>query len=86
MTANRWPMYTRHGGAADGAQPDTGGHVHRGSLGTALLPDDLPGVPLIDELDKADIDLPNDLLNSIEEGEFRILELTVGEGLCALGC
>lgn len=30
---------------------------------------------LIDELDKSDIDLPNDLLNVLEEGEFAIPEL-----------
>lgn len=30
---------------------------------------------LIDELDKSDIDLPNDLLDVFEEGEYRITEL-----------
>ena len=30
---------------------------------------------LIDEIDKSDVDLPNDLLNVLEEGEFRIPEL-----------
>ena len=30
---------------------------------------------LVDELDKSDIDLPNDLLNVLEEGEFTIREL-----------
>lgn len=30
---------------------------------------------LIDELDKSDIDLPNDLLNVLEEGEFAVPEL-----------
>ena len=30
---------------------------------------------LIDELDKSDIDLPNDLLNVVEEGEFALPEL-----------
>ena len=30
---------------------------------------------LIDEIDKSDIDLPNDLLNIFEEGEFEIPEL-----------
>src|SRR5262249_12473208 len=34
-----------------------------------------PRVLLIDELDKSDIDLPNDLLHIFEEGEFRIKEL-----------
>ena len=31
---------------------------------------------LIDEIDKADIDLPNDLLNVLEEGRFHIPELS----------
>ena len=34
-----------------------------GPLGTALLPHKLPRVLLIDEIDKSDVDLPNDLLN-----------------------
>jgi MoxR-like ATPase len=52
-----------------------GDYVHLGPLGTALLPFDLPRVLLIDELDKGDIDLPNDLLNVFEEGEYDIPEL-----------
>jgi MoxR-like ATPase len=32
-------------------------------------------VLLIDDLDKSDIDLPNDLLNVLEEGELAIPEL-----------
>ncbi|HEX5120260.1 MAG TPA: MoxR family ATPase [Pseudonocardiaceae bacterium] len=55
---------------------DIGDYVHLGALGTALLPYDLPRVLLIDELDKSDIDLPNDLLDVFEEGEYRITELT----------
>jgi MoxR-like ATPase len=45
------------------------------SLGTALLPTNTPRALLIDEIDKSDIDLPNDLLNVFEEGEFSIPEL-----------
>ncbi|MBS9386597.1 MAG: hypothetical protein HEQ24_21225 [Dolichospermum sp. BR01] len=41
----------------------------------ALLPSDKPRVLLIDEIDKSDIDLPNDLLHIFEEGEFEIPEL-----------
>ncbi|MFE8959314.1 AAA family ATPase [Streptomyces iakyrus] len=52
-----------------------GDYIRLGPLGTALLPYRLPRVLLIDELDKSDIDLPNDLLNIIEEGEFDIPEL-----------
>jgi len=50
-----------------------------GPLGTALLPTRLPRVLLIDELDKASYDLPNDLLHVLEEGAFAIPEL-VREG------
>jgi MoxR-like ATPase len=46
-----------------------------GPLGTALLPTGRPRALLIDEIDKADIDLPNDLLNVLERGEFEIPEL-----------
>jgi MoxR-like ATPase len=46
-----------------------------GPLGTALLPTGTPRALLIDEIDKADIDLPNDLLNVFERGEFEIPEL-----------
>ena len=46
-----------------------------GPLGTALLPTERPRALLIDEIDKADLDLPNDLLNVLEDGEFEIPEL-----------
>lgn len=47
-----------------------------GPLGTALHPDKTqPRVVLVDEIDKSDVDLPNDLLNVLEEGEFDIPEL-----------
>ncbi|MEU5848656.1 AAA family ATPase [Saccharopolyspora shandongensis] len=55
--------------------PDIGDFIHLGPLGTALLPYRLPRVLLIDELDKSDIDLPNDLLNVFEEGEYELPEL-----------
>ncbi|GGU50724.1 AAA family ATPase [Lentzea flava] len=57
------------------AESDLGDYIHLGPLGTALLPFELPRVLLIDELDKGDIDLPNDLLNVFEEGEYHIPEL-----------
>lgn len=50
-------------------------YITLGPLGTALLPSDKPRVLLIDEIDKSDIDLPNDLLNLFEEGRFEIPEL-----------
>jgi len=52
-----------------------GRYLQLGPLGTALLPYERPRVLLIDEIDKSDVDLPNDLLNVLEEGEFRIPEL-----------
>ena len=54
---------------------DIGKYIKLKPLGTALLPSPHPRVLLIDEIDKSDIDLPNDLLNVFEEGEFEIPEL-----------
>jgi len=54
---------------------DVGRYIQLGPLGTALLPSRRPRVLLIDEIDKSDINLPNDLLNLFEEGEFEIPEL-----------
>ncbi|MFC8344896.1 AAA family ATPase [Streptomyces sp. NPDC057280] len=50
-------------------------HLRLGPLGTALLPYARPRALLIDEIDKSDLDLPNDLLNVLEEGEYEIPEL-----------
>lgn len=50
-------------------------YITLGPLGTALLPSKKPRVLLIDEIDKSDIDLPNDLLTLFEEGRFEIPEL-----------
>jgi MoxR-like ATPase len=50
-------------------------YITLGPLGTALLPSKRPRVLLIDEIDKGDIDLPNDLLTIFEEGRFEIPEL-----------
>ncbi|MFJ4611283.1 AAA family ATPase [Streptomyces griseus] len=55
--------------------PGIGSYVRLGPLGTALVPSASPRVLLVDELDKGDVDLPNDLLNVFEEGEFEIPEL-----------
>ncbi len=63
---------------------DIGRFIHLGPLGTSLAcPLPVPGggekkrqrVLLIDEIDKGDIDLPNDLLHVFEKGEFEIPEL-----------
>lgn len=57
-----------------------GPFIALGPLGSALVARDRPRVLLIDEFDKSDIDLPNDLLHVLEEGEFPIRELTREEG------
>ena len=54
---------------------DIGRYIQLGALGTALLPSKRPRVLIIDEIDKSDINLPNDLLNLFEEGKFEIPEL-----------
>lgn len=54
---------------------DLGDYIHLGPVGTAFLPSLWPRVLLIDEIDKSDLNLPNDLLNLFEEGEFEIPEL-----------
>ncbi len=56
--------------------PPIGHFLRLGPLGSAFLDSaDRPRVLLIDEIDKSDIDLPNDLLHIFEEGEFEIPEL-----------
>ncbi len=57
------------------AAPPIEDYLRLGPLGTALLPGSRPRALLIDEIDKSDIDLPNDLLNAFERGEFTIPEL-----------
>lgn len=52
-----------------------GDYIRLGALGTALLPSKKPRVLIVDEIDKSDIDLPNDLLSVFEEGAFEIPEL-----------
>ncbi|BDM82832.1 AAA family ATPase [Acaryochloris marina] len=52
-----------------------GNYLRLGPLGTALLPSKKPRVLIVDEIDKSDIDLPNDLLYVFEEGSFDIPEL-----------
>ncbi|MFI0410995.1 AAA family ATPase [Actinomadura sp. 3N508] len=55
---------------------DIGRYIRLGPLGTALLPYGRPRVLLVDEIDKSDIDLPNDLLTIFEKGEYELPELT----------
>lgn len=56
---------------------DIGKYVRLGAVGTALYQSQQkkPRVLLIDEIDKSDIDLPNNLLHIFEEGQFDIPEL-----------
>lgn len=72
-------LYAARPGAGDTAAPRGAGgienHLRLGPLGTALLPHDRPRALLIDEIDKSDLDLPNDLLNVLEEGQYEIPEL-----------
>jgi MoxR-like ATPase len=66
---------TQEGEQKQTEEQDIGEYIKLGSVGTAFLPSLLPRVLLIDEIDKSDINLPNDLLNLFEEGEFEIPEL-----------
>jgi MoxR-like ATPase len=56
--------------------PDISKYLKLGPLGTAFTAIGKPRVLLIDEIDKSDIDLPNDLLHIFEDGEFEIQELS----------
>lgn len=61
----------------EGADDDIGRFLRLGPLGTALVAStpQRPRVLLIDELDKGELDLPGDLLNVLERGEYDIEEL-----------
>ncbi len=61
-----------HRGQTEGAEEQAkhdniGEFITLGPLGTALLPTQRPRVLLVDELDKASFDLPNDLPHVFEE-------------------
>ena len=47
-------------------------YIRLGPAGTAFLPWKRPRVLLIDEIDKSDIQLPNELLSLLEEGAYTI--------------
>jgi len=53
---------------------DIGNYIKLGALGEAFVSEGTK-VVLIDEIDKSDIDLPNDLLHVFEEQEFTIDEV-----------
>ncbi|QEV21298.1 AAA family ATPase [Streptomyces alboniger] len=65
----------RDEGAESAAGDDIGDYLRLGPLGTALLPYERPRVLLVDEIDKSDIDLPNDLLTIFEKGSYELVEL-----------
>jgi MoxR-like ATPase len=54
-------------------------YVRLGPVGTAFLPAPLPRVLLIDEIDKGDLNLANDLLHLFEDGKFSIPDLKRAE-------
>ena len=55
---------------------EIGNYMRLGPLGSAIWSNSgQPRVLLVDEIDKSDIDLPNDLLHILEEGCFEIPEL-----------
>lgn len=63
-------------------EDDITSFLRLGPLSTALLAEEKPRVLLIDELDKAELDLPGDLLNVLERGEYEIPELNrLGKGI-----
>ncbi|MFD4867008.1 AAA family ATPase [Streptomyces sp. NPDC058412] len=70
-----WRERSKEPGDGDPAGDGIEDHLRLGPLGTALLPYERPRVLLIDEIDKSDLDLPNDLLNVLEEGQYEIPEL-----------
>jgi MoxR-like ATPase len=63
-------------GAGGGTADDIAPYLQLGPLGTALVPASRPRALLIDEIDKSDLDLPSDLLDVLERGEYEIPELT----------
>jgi hypothetical protein len=73
-------LHAARGAEAAGRDVPIGDFVTLGPLGTALLAGAVPRVLLIDELDKASYDLPNDLLHVFEEGAFVVHELAKDAG------
>lgn len=65
------------GADGEASEANISNYLTLGPLGTALADSkkEKPRVLLIDELDKSDMDLPNDLLHVLEEGNFEIPEL-----------
>ena len=57
----------------DGDVSDIRQYIRFGALGQAFR-SDVPSVVLIDEVDKADIEFPNDLLHELDRMNFRVFE------------
>jgi MoxR-like ATPase len=57
----------------DGRVEDIANYIKRGVLWDAFA-SDVPAVVLIDEIDKADIEFPNDLLRELDRMEFHVYE------------
>jgi len=63
----------RDGQLGDARVHDIGNYIRRGKLWEAFTAPVLP-VLLIDEIDKADIEFPNDLLQELDRMEFHVYE------------
>src|SRR5215211_4178361 len=63
----------RDGQLGDGRVHEIGNYIRRGKLWDAFTSPQLP-VLLIDEIDKADIEFPNDLLQELDRMEFHVYE------------
>jgi MoxR-like ATPase len=63
----------RDGQLGDERVHDIGNYIKRGKLWDAFTSPELP-VLLIDEIDKADIEFPNDLLQELDRMEFHVYE------------
>ena len=71
----------RDGQLGDERVHDIANYIRRGKLWDAFTSPDLP-VLLIDEIDKADIEFPNDLLQELDRMEFHVYE--TGETIRAI--
>jgi len=58
---------------------DPRNYIRLRPLGVALMRESARQVVLIDEIDKAPRDLPNDLLRELDEGQFEIAEIDAAE-------
>jgi MoxR-like ATPase len=71
----------RDGQLGDARVHDIGNYIRKGKLWEAFTSDRLP-VLLIDEIDKADIEFPNDLLQELDRMSFHVYE--TGETVAAV--